>query len=161
MIRLFGLFSILLLLALGSFWLLGDSDSERAARLPRLLTIELEPLRQAAIQTLREAAEAVAEQVPRAEEGAPLGPDASSPEPKPPVLEAPPLSNAAPSPVEEIELPEQAPFTEAPKREADPGAPPPGLAPPDEPLVVAARDQDAWAALIRRMLELHRRAGEQ
>lgn len=62
------------------------------------------------------------------------------------------------SPPREERLPAPAPFVEAPAPdEVEPARP----APTTEPgsLAVAARDQDAWAALIRRMLALQRRAG--
>jgi hypothetical protein len=62
----------------------------------------------------------------------------------------------------EERLPAPAPFVEAPL--PAPAEPPePDEAPAQEPgsLVLAARDQDAWAALIRRMLDLQRRAGPQ
>jgi hypothetical protein len=62
----------------------------------------------------------------------------------------------------EERLPAPAPFVEAPLPEpAEPPEPDEASAPEPGSLVLAARDQDAWAALIRRMLDLQRRAGPQ
>lgn len=65
---------------------------------------------------------------------------------------------AAPSREERVSAP--TPFDEAPLPEGvDPAGAQPAPRPEPGSLVVAARDQDAWAALIRRMLDLQRRAG--
>lgn len=137
------LFVLLLMLAgvlLGALWLAGGLEPAAVRQaLPRLHTVDLNDLVDSALEAARQRASAASTPPPEEDTPAPVAP--------------PPPEERVPAP---------APFVEAPLREPDATDPEAGSdAPGPDSLVIAARDQDAWAALIRRMLELHRRAGLQ
>jgi hypothetical protein len=134
------LFVLLLMLGgvlLGALWLArGLEPAALREALPRLHTVDLNDLVDSALEVARQ-------RVP-----APAAPPAEESVPAP----------VAPPPEERVPAP--GPFVEAPLPEPDATDPEAGGdAPEPDSLGVAARDQDAWAALIRRLLELQRRAG--
>ena len=151
----FTLVLTLLLMAAGGLWLLGEihpQDAVRRAR-PRLRSVDLDALREQALEAvaaLGNAGRAGLAAVAQAEPGRP-----------PSAVE--PAEPARAAQIEDAALPRPEPFVDAPLGDPAGESPPaPGVEipePPDAPLVVATRDQDAWAELIRRMLALHRRAG--
>ncbi len=128
------LFALLLTLAavlLGTLWLGRDPEPDTLpAALPRLHTVDLDDLVDSALGSVR---------------------------PPAPAPAAPTPTVQAPLPEERVPAPE--PFAEALPPEPEVAGPEGEAAEPEPaPLELAEREQDAWAALIRRMLELQRRA---
>jgi hypothetical protein len=135
------LFRFTLLVALGvgvALWLV---DELRLDRAPKLRTVHLEEVVDGALDRARDVVEAL----PRAAD--------TPPDPEP---AAESKRAAVPEFVEEV-IEEPRPFLEEPLPEADAQDRADDPSPEDAPVVVAARDQDQWARLIRRMLDLYPR----
>jgi hypothetical protein len=129
----------------GALWLVGQRDSGGLGVRPppALRTVDVGDLLESALRG------AEPETRSPADSAAPAAPEAEVVMPQEPVRE-----------IVEEEVPEPAPFAEAPlaepdstRREGDAEASPSAPAAVD----AAPRDQDAWALLIRRMLSLYRR----
>ncbi len=138
------LFALLLTLAavlLGTLWLARDLEPDALpAALPRLHTVDLDDLVDSALESAPPPAPA------------PPPPAAAAPAAPAPAPPAPPA-------LAEESLPEPEPFAEALPAEWEAAGPGEETAEPEPAsLEAGARDQDASAELIRRMLELQRRA---